>query len=188
MKRNIRSYLGHKPVIGDDAFIDPSATVIGDVRLGRKVSIWPGAILRGDVNHIEIGEGSNVQDGSMLHVTHKRSDDPEGAPLVIGRNVTIGHNVTLHGCTLGDEVLVGIGSIVLDRAVVENRVLIGAGSLVPPGKHLASGYLYLGNPVRQVRALSEHELAFFDYSAQHYQRLADNHRQSLAADDAEESL
>ncbi|WP_028534730.1 gamma carbonic anhydrase family protein [Paludibacterium yongneupense] len=188
MKRNIRSYLGQRPVIEEGGFIDPCATVIGEVHLARKVSVWPGAIIRGDVNRIEIGEGSNVQDGSMLHVTHKRSDDPEGAPLVIGRNVTIGHNVTLHGCTLGDEVLVGIGSIVLDRAVVGSRVLIGAGSLVPPGKRLESGYLYLGNPVKQVRALTERELAFFEYSALHYQRLADNHQQSLAADEAENSL
>lgn len=185
MNRNIRSFDGVRPQLASDCFVDPAAVVIGDVTLGENCSVWPCAVLRGDVNRIRIGAGSNVQDFAMLHVTHKRPEDPEGAPLDIGRNVTIGHHVTLHGCTIGDEVLVGIGSIVLDRAVIEPRVLIGAGSLVPPGKRLESGYLYLGNPVRQIRPLNEQELAFFRYSAEHYQRLARKHAASQADDAAD---
>lgn len=115
----------------------------------------------------------------MLHVSHRKESDPLGAPLIIGKHVTIGHHVTLHGCTIGNEVLVGIGSIILDRAVIEDRVLIGAGSLVPPNKRLASGYLYLGNPVKQVRPLTEDELAYFRYSAEHYVRVMDKHKASL---------
>ncbi|BEV73232.1 MULTISPECIES: gamma carbonic anhydrase family protein [unclassified Paludibacterium] len=185
MNHNIRSYDGIRPQIDPSSHIDPAAVVIGDVSLAAGSSVWPCAVLRGDVNHIRIGTGSNIQDFAMLHVTHKRSDDPEGAPLIIGEHVTIGHHVTLHGCTIGDEVLIGIGSIVLDRAVIEKHVLIGAGSLVPPGKHLKSGYLYLGNPVKAVRPLSAEEIAYFRYSAEHYQRLAAKHQASLAADRTE---
>ncbi|TDR76652.1 gamma carbonic anhydrase family protein [Paludibacterium purpuratum] len=185
MNRNIRSYDGVRPQLDPTSFIDPAAVVIGDVSLGERASVWPCAVVRGDVNRISIGAGSNVQDFAMLHVTHKRSEDPEGAPLTIGANVTIGHHVTLHGCTIADEVLIGIGTIVLDRAVIEKHVLIGAGSLVPPGKHLKSGYLYLGNPVKPVRPLSAEEIAYFRYSAEHYQRLAQKHQASLAADAAE---
>ncbi|HEX5360422.1 MAG TPA: gamma carbonic anhydrase family protein, partial [Fluviicoccus sp.] len=118
---------------------------------------------------------------AMLHVTHKRPADPEGAPLVIGKRVTIAHHVSLHGCTIGDEVLIGIGSIVMDRVVIEPRVLVGAGSLVPPGKRLESGWLYVGNPVKKVRPLTEDELAWFRYSAEHYIRLAGKHAASLEA-------
>jgi carbonic anhydrase/acetyltransferase-like protein (isoleucine patch superfamily) len=175
MNRNIRSFNKIIPRIEEGSFVDPAAVVIGEVHLGKNTSIWPCAVLRGDVNSITIGEGSNVQDGSMLHVTHKNAEDPHGAPLVIGKQVTIGHHVTLHGCTIGNEVLVGMGSVVLDRAIIEDRVLVGAGSLVPPGKRLQSGYLYLGNPVKQVRPLNEKEIAFFSYSADHYQRLASQH-------------
>jgi len=183
MNRNIRSYDGMTPRINEAAYVDPAAVVIGDVTLGERASVWPCAVIRGDVNHIVIGEGSNIQDFAMLHVTHKRESDPQGAPLIIGNHVTIGHHVTLHGCRIEDEVLIGIGSIVLDRAVIEKHVLVGAGSLVPPGKRLESGHLYLGNPVKRVRALTEEEIAYFRYSAEHYQRLAGKHRQSQAADE-----
>ncbi|HJV06195.1 MAG TPA: gamma carbonic anhydrase family protein [Chromobacteriaceae bacterium] len=179
MNRNIRPYDGISPDIHDSSYIDPAAVVIGDVKLAENASVWPCAVIRGDVNAITIGEGSNVQDFAMLHVSHKRDDDPQGAPLTIGKNVTIGHHVTLHGCSIGDEVLVGIGSIVLDRVVIEPRVLIGAGSLVPPGKRLESGFLYLGNPVKKVRPLNEQELAFFRYSAEHYVRVANKHKANL---------
>ena len=182
MNSNIRSFDGTMPHIDETSYIDPASVVIGDVVLAPRASVWPCAVIRGDVNSITIGEGSNVQDFAMLHVTHKRDSDPEGAPLVIGRNVTIGHHVTLHGCHIEDEVLIGIGSIVLDRAVVEKHVLVGAGSLVPPGKRLQSGHLYLGNPVRQIRALTPEEIAYFRYSAEHYQRLANKHRLSLEVD------
>ncbi|OWY37688.1 gamma carbonic anhydrase family protein [Xenophilus sp. AP218F] len=179
MKSNIRPYDGHQPQIDDSCYIDPAAVVIGEVTLAAGASVWPCAVIRGDVNAIHIGENSNVQDHAMLHVSHKTAADPAGAPLRIGRHVTIGHHVTLHGCTIGDEVLVGIGSIVLDRVVIEDRVLIGAGSLVPPGKRLASGYLYLGNPVKQARPLTEEELAYFKYSAEHYLRVAAKHQANL---------
>jgi carbonic anhydrase/acetyltransferase-like protein (isoleucine patch superfamily) len=179
MNRNIRPYDGHVPRVPDSAYVDPAAVVIGEVALGEHASVWPCAVIRGDVNHISIGEGSNVQDFAMLHVTHKRDSDPLGAPLTIGKHVTIGHHVTLHGCTIGDEVLIGIGTIVLDRAVIEPRVLVGAGSLVPPGKRLESGWLYLGNPVKQVRQLTDEEMAYFKYSAEHYMRLAAKHKASL---------
>nr|WP_199066296.1 gamma carbonic anhydrase family protein [Chromobacterium sp. ASV5] len=179
MKSNIRPYDGHQPQIDDSCYIDPAAVVIGEVTLAAGASVWPCAVIRGDVNAIHIGENSNVQDHAMLHVSHKTAADPAGAPLRIGRHVTIGHHVTLHGCTIGDEVLVGIGSIVLDRVVIEDRVLIGAGSLVPPGKRLASGYLYLGNPVKQARPLTEQELAYFKYSSEHYLRVAAKHQVNL---------
>jgi carbonic anhydrase/acetyltransferase-like protein (isoleucine patch superfamily) len=179
MNRNIRPYDGHVPRVPDSAYVDPAAVVIGEVALGEHASVWPCAVIRGDVNHISIGEGSNVQDFAMLHVTHKRDSDPLGAPLTIGKHVTIGHHVTLHGCTIGDEVLIGIGTLVLDRAVIEPRVLVGAGSLVPPGKRLESGWLYLGNPVKQVRQLTDEEMAYFKYSAEHYMRLAAKHKASL---------
>lgn len=171
----LQTYKGIHPNVGKGCFIHASAQVIGEVTLGQNVSVWPGAVIRGDVNRIVVGDNSNIQDLSMLHVTHRRPEDPEGAPVIIGRNVTIGHSVILHGCTIGDECLIGIGTIILDRAVIEPRVMIGAGSLVSPGKVLRSGYLYMGRPAREVRPLSEAELQHFLYSAQHYCRLKDDY-------------
>jgi len=168
---NIESYQGIAPDIPEGVFIHHSATVIGDVSLGEDVSIWPGTIVRGDVNRIQIGRGSNVQDLSMLHVSHKSSWAPDGSPLMIGQNVTIGHRVILHGCTIEDECLIGMGSIVMDNVLVQKHVLVGAGSLVPEGKVLESGYLYLGSPAKKVRALTDAEIAHFIYSANHYMRL-----------------
>ena len=165
---NISAYQNVMPCIGSGVFIHPSASVIGDVELGDNVSVWPGTVIRGDVNFIRIGAGTNVQDSSVLHVSHKSSWDPAGAPLIIGSNVTIGHKVILHGCTVEDECLIGMGSIVMDHAVIGKHVLLGAGSLVPEGHKLDSGYLYLGCPARKVRKLSEKELVHFIYSAQHY--------------------
>lgn len=174
---SIRRFKGVAPTVPESAWVDEAAVVVGDVTLGENASVWPGAVVRGDVNHIRIGRDSNVQDLACLHVTHKREDDPEGAPLIIGERVTIGHQVALHGCTIGDECLIGMGTIVLDRAVIESRVMIGAGSLVPPGKVLKSGWLYIGRPVKEVRPLTESELANFAYSAQHYVRLMNAHRE-----------
>lgn len=164
----IGKFDGIAPQLAESAWVHDSAQVIGDVVLGEESSVWPNVSARGDVNHIRIGRQSNIQDNSVLHVTHKRDSDPQGAPLVIGDRVTVGHGVILHGCTIGDECLIGMGSIVLDRAVLQDRVMIGAGSLVPPGKVLRSGYLYLGSPVREIRALTEAELASFNYSADNY--------------------
>lgn len=143
--------------------------------LGDDASVWPGAVIRGDVNHVRVGSGSNIQDGSVLHVSHKSDRDPQGSPLIIGNHVTVGHKVILHGCTIADECLIGMGAIVMDKVVIEPRVLVGAGSLVPEGRVLESGCLYLGSPARKVRPLSEVELAHFLYSAQHYIRLKNNY-------------
>ena len=172
---NISPYLGVAPLLGQHVYIDPSARVIGDVTLGDDASVWPGTVIRGDVNAIRIGAGTNIQDLSVLHVSHKSTRDPGGAPLTIGQHVTIGHNVVLHGCTIGDECLIGMGAIVMDKVVIQPRVLVGAGSLVPEGRVLESGYLYLGSPARRVRLLTEDELARFAYSAQHYIRLKNNY-------------
>lgn len=171
----IAPYLHTLPRLGARVFVHATATVIGDVVLGDDVSVWPGTVIRGDVNAIRIGAGTNVQDLSVLHVSHKSSWDPDGAPLVIGSNVTIGHKVILHGCTIGDECLIGMGAIVMDKVVVQPRVLLGAGSLVPEGKVLESGHLYLGAPAKRIRPLTEQELMLLAYSAQHYIRLKDNY-------------
>ena len=176
LSMNIIPHHGLHPQLDDTVFIHPSAQIIGEVRLGAQVSVWCGAVLRGDVNRISVGAGSNVQDLSVLHVSHKTPRDPVGAPLVIGERVTIGHSVILHGCSIGDACLIGMGSIIMDKAVLEPNVLLGAGSLVPEGKTLQSGYLYLGRPAKQLRLLTAEELAYFDYSAQHYIELAASYR------------
>ena len=171
----IRTYRGTTPQLGPRVFVDASAVVLGDVVLGEDASVWPMAVVRGDMHRIRIGKRTSVQDGSVLHITHAGPFNPDGYPLLIGDEVTIGHNVTLHGCTLGNRILVGMGSIVMDGAVVEDEVVIGAGSLVPPGKVLQSGYLYVGSPVKQTRALTDQERAFFAYSAANYVKLKDLH-------------
>ncbi|HXH03720.1 MAG TPA: gamma carbonic anhydrase family protein [Candidatus Competibacteraceae bacterium] len=176
MPTNLRSYQGHSPRLTASVYLDPSAVVIGNVEIGEDSSVWPLCVIRGDVHHIRIGARSNIQDGTVIHVTHDGPFSPGGAPTLIGDDVTVGHRVTLHACTIGDLCLIGMGVIVMDQAVVRSRVMIGAGSLVPPGKVLESGYLYVGTPVRQVRPLNERELAFLPYSAEHYVRLAAHHR------------
>ncbi|KGY07829.1 gamma carbonic anhydrase family protein [Vibrio sinaloensis] len=165
---SLRSYKGISPQIGERVYIDSSSVLVGDIKIGNDSSIWPLVAARGDVNHIHIGERTNVQDGSVLHVTHKNKENPEGYPLIIGNDVTIGHKVMLHGCIIKDRVLVGMGAIVLDAAIIEEEVMIGAGSLVPPGKRLESGYLYVGSPVKQARPLNDKERAFLQKSADNY--------------------
>ena len=171
MVSTISPFNGIHPQLAPGAWVHPRATVIGEVKLGEKASVWPGVVIRGDVNHIHIGAGTNVQDNSVLHVSHKTAADPAGGPLIIGERVTIGHGVILHACIIEDECLIGMGSIILDRAVVKRQVLLGAGSLVPEGKVLESGHLYLGRPAKAVRALTEEEIGYFNYSAAHYIRL-----------------
>ena len=172
----VKPYCGIMPTIHPSAFVEDSAQVIGNVSLEQDASVWCGAVLRGDVNDIRIGCGTNIQDLSMLHVSQKSEAKPEGSPLIIGNYVTVGHHVTLHGCTIGDYVLVGMGSIVLDDAVISEEVIIGAGSLVPPRKVLASGYLYMGSPVKAVRELTEDERQHLRRSAAHYIEVADQYR------------
>lgn len=168
---NIVPHQGNVPDIASSAFIYSNAQIIGDVSIGEDSSVWCGAVIRGDVNRITIGNGTNIQDLSVLHVSHKTPENPGGAPLIIGNRVTVGHSVILHGCTIHDECLIGMGSIIMDKAVLEPRVLVGAGSLVPEGKVLQSGYLYLGRPVKQLRPLTPQELDYFNYSAEHYIKL-----------------
>ncbi len=171
----LTSYLDHHPVIAEGCFIHDSAQVIGDVSLGRDCSVWCNTVLRGDVNRIVVGERSNIQDLAMGHVSHKNPAKPGGSPLTIGRHVTIAHAVVLHGCTIGDECLIGMGSIVMDDVVVGPQVMLGAGSLVPPGKQLESGYLYVGRPAVKLRPLTDEERAFLRYSAEHYMRVKNNY-------------
>jgi len=164
----VKAFKDKYPRIGQFVYIDDSAVVIGDVRLGDDVSIWPTTVVRGDVESIVIGEATNVQDGAVLHVSHAGQFSPQGHPLMIGKGVTIGHRAVIHACTIGDYCLVGIGAIIMDDAVLEDYVMLGAGALVPPGKRLESGYLYVGSPARQVRPLAEAEKEFLEYSARHY--------------------
>ncbi len=172
---NVRPYRGIFPALGARVYIDSSAVVIGKVTLGDDVSIWPGAVVRGDVNTIGIGARSNVQDGCVLHVTHDGQFSPGGVPLIVGTDVTIGHRAVLHACTIGNYCLVGMGSVVLDGVEVEDLCLIGAGSVVPPNKRLTSGGLYVGSPARRVRDLAPEELAWLKYSGPHYVRLKDEY-------------
>jgi carbonic anhydrase/acetyltransferase-like protein (isoleucine patch superfamily) len=178
---SVRTWQGITPQPGKNVFIDPSAVVLGDVHIGADSSIWPHVAIRGDVNHIRIGARTSVQDNCVLHVSHAGKYNPAGNPLVIGDDVTIAHSVTLHGCTIGNQVLIGIGAIVLDGAILEDRVMLGAGSLVPPGKRLESGYLYLGNPAKQIRALTETELEKLIYSANYYVMIKNKHIEDLEA-------
>ena len=164
----IRIFEGMAPTIAESSYIDPSAIVIGDVVIGENSSVWPLTVIRGDVNIIRIGDNTNIQDGSVLHVSHAGEFNPEGAELHIGNQVSVAHKVLLHGCRIGSQCMIGMGSIVMDNAIVEDQVMIGAGSLVPPGKHLESGFLYLGNPVQQSRELTDREKEFLIYLADHY--------------------
>ncbi len=173
----IRPYQQHSPKIGTDVYIDPDACVIGDVILGDDCSVWPMTVIRADVNSIIIGERCNIQDNSVLHVTHDGPYVPGGFSLQLGNDVTIGHRVTLHGCTLYDFCLIGMGATVMDGAVVETDVIVGAGSLVTPRKTLKSGFLYTGSPARQIRALSSDEIESLRYSSQHYVRLKNSYLQ-----------
>jgi carbonic anhydrase/acetyltransferase-like protein (isoleucine patch superfamily) len=169
---NLAPHHGVAPRLAAGAWVHPRAAMIGEVSLGADASVWPGAVIRGDVNSIAIGEASNIQDNSVLHVSHRTPLNPAGGPLVIGARVTVGHTVILHACTIEDECLIGMGSIILDRALIRKHVLLGAGSLVPEGKVLESGHLYLGRPAKLVRKLTDEEIAYFSYSAEHYVRLA----------------
>lgn len=170
----IRPFQGKTPVLGKNVYIDETALVIGDVALGDDVSIWPMTVVRGDVHRIEIGPATNIQDGCVLHVTHAGEHSP-GHPLSIGGQVTVGHRVVLHGCRVGGRCLIGIGAIVMDGAAIADEVILGAGSLVPPGRTLESGFLYLGAPARKARPLTDEEKTFLRYSAQHYLLLKDAH-------------
>lgn len=175
---NVSAYKGTRPVFGQRVFVHPQAVVIGDVTVGDDVSFWPFSVTRGDVNSIRIGDRSNVQDGVVLHVTHDGPYTPGGRELIIGCDVTIAHKVTLHACTLGDRILIGIGAIVLDDVMIEDDVMVAAGSLVPPGKRLLSGGLYKGSPAKRVRELTPAEIENLSYSPRHYVAVKDDYLES----------
>ena len=172
---SVRSYQGMLPTLGPRAYVDEQASVIGDVHLGEDASIWPFAVARGDVHHVRIGARTNVQDGAVLHVTHAGPYTGEGFPLIIGADVTIGHAAVVHACTVHDACLIGMQSTILDGAVIGKHSMIGAGAVVSPGKVVGEGELWLGNPARCVRKLSEAEIERLYYSAQHYVRLKDRY-------------
>lgn len=169
----IRSFQGHQPSLGQRVYVDPQACVLGRVTLGDDSSIWPFVVARGDVNYIRIGARTNIQDNTVLHVTHDGPYTAGGVPLLIGDDVTVGHGAILHACTIGNCSLIGMGATVLDGASVGEFCLIGAGSVVSPGKQVEPGTLWLGNPARPVRALKSQEIESLRYSAQHYVRLKD---------------
>ncbi len=173
---SIRNYKEHSPQLAKNCFIDESAQVIGKVDIGENTSVWPLVTIRGDVNTISIGKNTNIQDNSVLHVTHEHPASPPGGyPLQIGDNVTIGHGVILHGCRIGNQCLIGMGSSVLDGAVIEDNVLVAAGSLVAQNKKVSSGYLWMGRPAKPIRELTEEEMQWLKYSAQHYVKLKDDY-------------
>lgn len=164
----VRSYLGIKPSLGKRVYIDDSAQIIGQIDIGDEVSIWPLVSARGDVNFIKIGKNTNIQDNTVLHVTRPLAGTEEGFPLLIGENVTVGHSVVLHGCTIKNYCLIGMGAIVLDGAKINDYVMVAAGSVVPPNQVLESGYLYMGSPARQARKLKKTEIDWIKKSAINY--------------------
>jgi carbonic anhydrase/acetyltransferase-like protein (isoleucine patch superfamily) len=173
---NIRPFQTIHPTLGARAYVDPAATVIGDVHLGDDASLWPGTVVRGDVNHIRIGARTNLQDGCVVHVTHEGPfTRPGGFPCLIGDDVTVGHGAIIHACTIEDAVLIGMGAVVLDGVVVKKHGFVGAGAVVSPGKTVGEGELWLGNPARCVRQLGEREIEQLYYSAQHYVKLKDRY-------------
>lgn len=171
----LHAWKGITPQLGERAFVDPASMVLGDVVLGDDCSVWPMAVIRGDMHRIRIGARTSIQDGCVLHITHASDFNPNGFPLTIGDEVTIGHKAILHGCTLGSRILVGMGAIVMDGAVVDDEVIIAAGAVVTPGKHLESGHVYAGNPAKALRPLKDKERAFFSYTAGNYVKLKDEY-------------
>lgn len=168
----IYEFLQKAPQFDDSVFVAPSADLIGDVVLGSDSSVWFNTTIRGDVNYIRIGERTNIQDNASIHVMNQTG------PTVIGNDVTIGHNAMVHGCTIGDRVLIGIHATILDEAVVPDDVIIAAGSLVPPNKILESGFMYMGSPVKKARQLSADEISSIKQSAQNYVKYQRTYRQA----------
>ena len=177
----IRKFEQYTPDIAESAFVDESAVVTGNVVIGADSSIWPMCSVRGDIHSIRIGERTNIQDGSVLHVSHDSEFAPGGYALTIGNDVTVGHNAVVHACSVEDMCLIGIGAVLLDGAVIKSGTIVGAGSLVPPGKELEGGYLWLGSPVKKLRELTEKEKAFLEYSAAHYVDVKNRHMAELPA-------
>jgi carbonic anhydrase/acetyltransferase-like protein (isoleucine patch superfamily) len=178
----IRAFEGIKPHIHSTAWVDETAVVIGNVTIGADSSVWPMCVIRGDIHEITIGERTNIQDGSVLHVTHagEGSAYPQGAPLIIGNGVIVGHGAMLHGCVLEDECLVGIGAKIMDNAIIRRHALVAAGAVVGPGKDIEGGYIWMGNPARKGRTLSNKELEYFEHSASYYVNLKNRHQRPIS--------
>ena len=174
----VRNFEGIKPRIAKSAYVDETALVIGDVTLEEDVSLWPKVVARGDVNSIYIGARTNIQDGTILHVSHDSEFAPGGFALHIGADVTVGHQAILHGCTVEDRCLIGMAATVLDGAVVRSGAIVGAGSLVAPGKEIEGGFLWMGSPARKARVLRPDEEGFLDYSSVHYVDVKNRHKAS----------
>jgi carbonic anhydrase/acetyltransferase-like protein (isoleucine patch superfamily) len=168
---NIRPYRNCLPKLGSAVYVDEAAVVIGDVELHDDVSLWPFAVARGDVNRIVIGARTNIQDGAVLHVTHDGPYTPGGMPLIVGADVTVGHGAILHACTVEDACLIGMHATVLDGVRVSRHSMIGAGAVVSPGKVIGEGELWVGNPARLLRKLTDVQIEQLYYSTQHYVRL-----------------
>ncbi len=163
---------GMAPSVADTAWVAENAQVIGRVSLAQDASVWFGVVIRGDTSTIEVGRGSNIQDGSVLHAD-------EGMPLTVGENVTVGHKVMLHGCTIGDESLIGIGAVVLNGAKIGRNCLVGAGALVTEGKEFPDGSMIIGSPAKAVRQLSPEQMEGLRQSARHYVANAQRYRHTL---------
>ncbi len=162
----IRSYNDHTPSVGDATFVAETAVLVGDVVVGARSSVWYNTVLRGDVFHIRIGDEVSLQDNTVVHVTSGRH------PTIVGNRVTVGHSVVLHGCTIEDRCIIGMGAIVMDRAHIGSDCIVGAGALVTPGTDIPSGHLALGSPARPKRKLTDAELEWIKSSADHYVELA----------------
>jgi len=171
----VRPYEGKAPRLADGVWLADDVVVVGDVELGASASLWYGVVVRGDVNRVSIGARTNLQDLTVVHVTSGTF------PTTVGEDVTVGHRVVLHGCTVGDRALVGIGAIVLDGAVIGEEAMVGAGALVPPGMVVPPRTLVLGTPARPRRALTDHEVAGLRTSAARYVEYAARHRRAAAA-------
>ena len=173
-----RSFNNITPDLAKGVYVDDTALIIGDVKIGPDSSVWPMTVVRGDVHYIRIGAYTNIQDHSVLHVSHDSEFEPGGHPLEIGNNVTVGHQTVLHGCTIEDNCMIGMGSMVMDGAVIQKGVILGAGSLVTPNKTLESGHLWMGRPAKKIRLLTELEKSQLEYSAKHYVQLKDHYLNS----------
>lgn len=172
MTKHLYAYKDISPNLADDVFVAPTAAVVGDVRIGQGSSIWYGCTLRGDVEKIRIGSMTNIQDGTVGHVTTDKY------PLMVGDRVTVGHNATIHACTIHDEVLIGMGSVVMDGAVVEKHAMVAAGAVVSPSKVVKSGELWAGVPAKKVRDVTAEEIQYILWSAKHYYELGQRHKQA----------
>ena len=172
---SIRKFENISPTIAASAYVDETALVLGEVTIDDDVSIWPMVVARGDVNTIHIGARTNIQDGTILHVSHDSEFEPGGFALHIGADVTVGHQAIVHGCTVEDRCLIGMAATIMDGAIVRSGAIVGAGSLVPPGRELEGGFLWVGSPARKARALRPEEEGFLTYSAAHYVELKNRH-------------